>query len=73
MPLVDNFVDNLQAACERKGISQRELARRSGVHYVTVNRILQRQMDPSLSICERLAEAAEMIPEKSFREAQKTG
>lgn len=71
MPLVDNFIENLQAACEKRGLSQRELARLSGVHYVTVNRIFQRQTDPSLSTCELLAEAAGMIPEKSFAETRK--
>lgn len=68
MPLADNFADNLQAAIERKGISQRELSRLTGVHFTTINLILKRKMDPSLSICEKLAEGVGLRAERIFRE-----
>lgn len=71
MPLADNFAENLGTAMTRQKLSQRELARISGVHYVTINRILKREMDPSLSICEKLAIAVGIAPEKSFRETAK--
>ena len=72
VPLADNFADNLHRAIERLGISQRELARRSGVHFTTINRILSREMDPSLTVCERLADAVGLTPEKSFKEITKS-
>ena len=65
--LIDNFVANLETAIGKLGISQSELARRSGVHYVTVHKVLRRKMEPTVELCERLAEAAQMQPEKSFR------
>lgn len=72
MALAENFAENLQAAIERKGISQRELARMSKVHFVTINRILSREMDPSLTVCEKLADALGIAPEKIFRIQAKT-
>lgn len=65
--LINNFVENLQAALEKQELSQAELARRSGVHYVTVNRILKYRLTPTVDICEKLAIAAKMQPEKIFR------
>lgn len=72
MALLDNFVANLKAACEKSKISQRELSRRSNVHYVTINRILQGNLDPSIQVCEALARAAGMSEEKIFRIPAKT-
>lgn len=67
MALLNNFVENLQAALEKKSISQAELARLSGIHYVTVNRILKYKMTPTVDVCERLAIAAGILPEKIFK------
>lgn len=64
--LAENFVENLNAAIARQEISQRELSRRSGVHFVTINRILARETDPSLLVCEKLAIAVGISPEKIF-------
>ncbi len=72
VPLADNFADNLQAVLNKKSMSQRELARLSGVHFVTINRILSREMDPSLSVCEKIVVALGFSPEKFFRESVKT-
>ena len=72
MPLLDNFVANLKAAIKKAGISQRELARRSNVHYVTINRIIQGNLDPSIQVCEALGKAAGMTEEKIFRVPAKT-
>lgn len=71
MPLLKNFRTNLAAACNLAEISQRELSRRSGVHYVTICRILSGSLDPSVAICERLARAAGMRADLAFLEPEK--
>jgi transcriptional regulator with XRE-family HTH domain len=68
MPLMDNFRQNLRRACEERGISQQELAKRSGVHHVSVSRILNGKQDPSVELCERLAVAAEIRADTVFLE-----
>ena len=55
MPLLANFRDNLRAAMEDHGWDQQDLARESGVHYVTISRILSGKQDPTVTMCERLA------------------
>jgi len=50
-----NFRANVLYASEAAGISQQELARRSGVHFVTINRILRGVQDPGIQRCERIA------------------
>lgn len=67
MALINNFVGNLQSALEKHGMSQASLARESGVHYVTINRILKYKLTPTVDVCEKLAIAAKMQPEKIFR------
>ena len=71
MPILNNFRENIVAACAKAKISQAELARRSGVHFVTVNRIFKGVLSPSVEICEKLAEAAGIQPEKSFSSPRK--
>lgn len=66
MPLADTFRDNLRAAMTAKGITQRELADRAGVNAVTVSRIFSGFSEPSLEMCEKLANALNMRPEKTF-------
>jgi len=68
MPLLNNFRHNLLAACQERGVSQQDLANRSGVHYVSVSRILAGKQDPSVDICERLAIAAGVRPDTIFLE-----
>jgi transcriptional regulator with XRE-family HTH domain len=73
MPLLSNFVANLRTACERRNLSQRALADSAGVHYVTVNRIFQQKLSPSIDVCEKLAIAAGLAaPEKIFRNPSKS-
>lgn len=62
----DIFRDNLRTACERKGMSQHELARKSDVHYVTVNRIFRGHITPTIPVAERLAKAVGFSLEKIF-------
>jgi len=65
---IDDFRANLRSACEKHDISQRELARRSEVHYVTVNRILKGILtNPTIDVCERLAKAAGVPLPKIFK------
>lgn len=64
MPLAENFRENLRSALEKKRMTQRELANKSGVHYVTICNILAGKAEPSLTICEALAKSAGIkIPE----------
>jgi len=68
MPLMENFRENVRAAMEANAITQQELSVRSGVHYVTVSKALSGKMEPSVAICERLAEAAGIRPDTVFLE-----
>lgn len=64
---VENFRDNLRSAMEKLGITQQELSERSGVHYVTISRILSGDTDdPSVGTCEKLAKAAGFQNPKIF-------
>jgi transcriptional regulator with XRE-family HTH domain len=45
---------------ERRGYSVRELARRAGVGYVTVVRIENKQISPTVAMLEKLAKALEI-------------
>ncbi len=71
MNLLKNFRENLAAACELAGLSQSELARRSGIHVTTVNRILRGHLDPSVKVCEQLATAAGIRPDTIFLEPER--
>lgn len=66
MAIIDNFVTNLRRACADAGLSQKELADLSGIHYVTISRILHRKVSPSVELCERLAKAAGMRADTAF-------
>lgn len=59
---MDHFGGNLRAARKRLGITQEEVARRSGVHVTEVSRIEAGKRDPKVSTLERLAKAVEMEP-----------
>jgi len=45
---------------DRRGYSVRELARRAGVGYVTVVRIENEQMSPTVAMLEKLAKALDI-------------
>jgi transcriptional regulator with XRE-family HTH domain len=57
---VATFSDNLREARARRGFSQEELARRSGVPRNSVYRYEAGMRDPRLQTVRRLAEALEM-------------
>ena len=67
MALRENLVANIDAACERRGWSVRELARQSGVHFTTISRIRTGKLDPSLGICDKLAAALGIDSEKMLK------
>lgn len=56
------FGSNLRAARERLGLTQEEVAQRSGVHSTEVSRIEAGKRDPKVSTLERLAKAVEVKP-----------
>lgn len=59
----ENFRQNLRAAMEARGLSQRQIAKEHGMSYTYLNRVLCLGKDaddapkPTLEICEKLASA----------------
>jgi transcriptional regulator with XRE-family HTH domain len=53
---------NLREARERLGLTQEEVAHRSGVHATEVSRMEAGKRDPQVSTLERLAKAVEVKP-----------
>ena len=71
MPLIDNFTSNLREAMLHAGLTGLQLAERSGVHFVTISRILNHKLNPSIEVCEKLAEAAGIRADTIFLEPVK--
>ena len=57
MTALEHFRKRIRREIDGAGVSQRELARRSRIPFVRVNRILQGHVDPKLSAAESLAKA----------------
>jgi transcriptional regulator with XRE-family HTH domain len=53
---------NLRQARERLGLTQEQVAERSGVHATEVSRIEAGKRDPQVSTLRRLADAVEIKP-----------
>lgn len=53
---------NLREARERLGLTQENVAHRSGVHATEVSRMEAGKRDPQVSTLERLAKAVEVTP-----------
>jgi transcriptional regulator with XRE-family HTH domain len=53
---------NLRRAREEAGLTQEEVAERSGVHATEVSRIERDKRDPQVSTVERLAKAVRVPP-----------
>lgn len=64
-----DFRDKLEAELARRGWTQQELARRSGVHFVTINRILRSSQTPTIDVAERLAKAVGLGLPNFFKNA----
>jgi len=61
-PCVGDFGKNLRAARRLAGLTQEQVAERSGVHATEVSRIEAGKRDPKVSTLERLAAAVEVPP-----------
>ena len=57
-----NLGANLRAARKELGLSQEQVAERSGVHATEVSRIEAGKRDPRVSTVERLAAAVKLKP-----------
>lgn len=57
MPLLKNFRENLCHAIDESGMSKTAIAASAGIHRVTLHKILAGDFEPSLDMCERLADA----------------
>ncbi len=62
MPGVADLGSNLRAARKGLGLTQEEVAERSGVHATEVSRIEAGKRDPRVSTLQRLAKAVEVQP-----------
>jgi transcriptional regulator with XRE-family HTH domain len=65
---VGNLGVNLKAARTNLGLTQEEVANRSGVHATEVSRIEAGKRDPQVSTVEKLARAVELRPGKLLEE-----
>lgn len=61
-PDMGDLGSNLRAARERLGLTQEQVAERSGVHATEVSRIEGGKRDPQVSTVRRLAKAVEVKP-----------
>lgn len=68
MPMLQNFRDNLRRTIADRGLSKTRLAADAGIHRVTLHKLLAGEFDPSLELCERLANALGFSsPEEIFK------
>lgn len=59
---VGDLGSNLRRARKRLGLTQEQVAERSGVHATEVSRIEAGKRDPQVSTLEKLAKAVELPP-----------
>ncbi len=64
LTLSEVFRRNLRNALSKHGLTQRELADRSGVSKVQICRILAGKHAPTLTMCDALARGMNLPPEK---------
>lgn len=57
MPLLKNFRENLERSIAERGMSKTALAGKAGIHRVTLHKLLAGDFEPSLDLCEKLADA----------------
>ena len=77
MPLLKNFQDNLRRTVAASGMSKTAIAEKAGIHRVTLHKLLAGGIEPSLDMCEKLAQALgfphpEDIFKKTWRSGKKT-
>ena len=72
MALKDSFRENLRRRIELGDFTVTDLAAAAGVNRVTIYKILNGVMEPSLSVCEAVAKAAGISPpERIFQKSRK--
>jgi transcriptional regulator with XRE-family HTH domain len=59
---VGDLGSNLRAAREKLGLTQEEVAERSGVHATEISRMEAGKRDPQVSTLRKLAKAVEVPP-----------
>ncbi len=70
MPLLQNFRENLRRVIEQTGKSKTSVANEAKIHRVTLHKILAGEFEPSLEMCEKLAESLGFRdPEDIFRKS----
>lgn len=57
---VQNFRVNVRVAMARAGMSQGSLAEKAKVSRPYLNRVLKDKQDPSLEVCDRIADALKL-------------
>lgn len=71
-PLFDEFCTTLKGAMAEHGLSGQELARKSGVHWVTISRILNGAVDnTTLEVADKLLSAAGARPKLTIQKSEK--
>lgn len=69
---LQNFCANLRDQLKPRGrLTVTKLAQLAGVNRVTVHKILSGQIEPSLSVCEKIAAAAGIPPDKIFQKSRR--
>jgi len=67
MPILENFRANLIRRIDETKETKTAIAKRAGVHRVTLHAILAGRIEPSLELCERLSQVLGFDPpEKIF-------
>lgn len=56
MNALANFRRNVRTAMEAAGLTQRAFAEKAGMSYPYINRILTEKVEPSLPMCDRIAD-----------------
>lgn len=71
MSLEQDAIDALREAAEKSGLSQYQLAARSGLSRAAINRVFRGRMSPSIDTCERIARAIGIDPREIFQARKK--
>ncbi len=65
------FRNNLRWHLDREEISITRLAKKAGVHRVTIHKVLAGEFEPSLSLCEAIAGALGIKPDQIFANSRR--
>ena len=68
MQFLEHFRRNLRSRLDKGDLTITKLAKKVGVHRVTIHKILSGEIEPRLTLCEKIAESAGISPpEKIFQ------